>query len=124
MLPFNFLYKYVYFQKSCTNNNINANVNDIAVFTLIGSDLNRYVNMLNIIIPAVNEMNLPGQNIPSKPFTADSVAFMKIQVIGMPNNISNHLTSLAHDHNKGPFNCIHTSIWPNIKRKNANAICL
>jgi hypothetical protein len=52
----------------------NANVNDIAVLIVIDSALNRYVIMLNMIIPAVNEMNLLGQKFPSNPVTNNAVA--------------------------------------------------
>ena len=75
-------------------------------------------------MPAVNDIKRPGQNDPPNPLTDDSVACMNIIVIGKPIMISAHRHSLAHNHNKGPFNCIHTSIWPNMKSKNAIAICL
>ena len=121
---FPFLYKYSYFQKSCTKINNNDNTIDIMVLVVIGSDLNMCVSMLNMNIPAVNDMNRPGQKVPPKPVTADSVAYMNIMVIGMPIIMSAQRNSRAHDHNSGPFNCSQTSTWPSIKRKNANTICL
>jgi len=51
-----------------------ANVKETAVFRVIPSPLKKYVNAVNIIIPETNDANLPGQNCPSNPVTANLVA--------------------------------------------------
>ena len=50
-----------------------ANVKETAVFSVTPSPLKKYVNAVNIIIPETNDTNLPGQNIPSNPVTANLV---------------------------------------------------
>jgi hypothetical protein len=54
-------------------------------------------------IPAVNDMNLPGQNRFSKPETENLVASINNQVIGTPNNIKINLYSFAHGQINGPL---------------------
>jgi hypothetical protein len=98
-----FLYKYTYFQKSCTKIRENANVKDIAVFALIASSRNIYVIMVKMKIPAVNDMNLPGQNKFSKPETENLVASINNHVIGIPNTINKYRYSFAHGQINGPL---------------------
>jgi hypothetical protein len=102
----------------------NANVNDNAVFIVMVSALNKYVIMLNMIIPAVNEINLLGQKLPSNPVTNKEVASRNNQVIGIPNSKRPQRHSRAQGHNNGPLTCNHTSIWPIIKIKNPKITCL
>ena len=80
-----------------------AKSKDTIVFILIPSLQNIYVNTLKIIIPETNDTNLPGQNNPSNPLTANLVASMKRYVIGIPHNINNNLYFLAHGHMIGPL---------------------
>ena len=80
-----------------------ANVKETAVFNVIPSPLKKYVNAVNIIIPETKDANLPGQNNPSNPDTANLVASIKIYVIGNPNKINSNLYFLAHGHTKGPL---------------------
>jgi hypothetical protein len=54
-------------------------------------------------IPAVNDINRPGQNKFSKPETENLVASMNNQVIGIPNTINKYLYSFAHGQIKGPL---------------------
>ena len=68
-----------------------ASNNEIPDFKFIASCLNIYVIMVNIKIPATNDMNLPGQNCPPNPETAYLVASINVHVIGMPNNININL---------------------------------
>ncbi len=96
-------YKYSYFQKICINIIPNANAKQVAVFIVTDSPLNRYVNIVNIVMPATNETNRAGQNSPSKPATARWVASMNNHVIGIPSSISAHRYVLATGHIIGPL---------------------
>ena len=81
----------------------NANINDTIVLSVIGSDLNTYVNMLNTNIPHTKEMNRVGQNSPLNPLTATAVASMNTHDIGIPNNINKYLYCFAHGHRMDPL---------------------
>jgi hypothetical protein len=81
----------------------NANINDIIVLIVIGSDLNIYVNTLNTNIPHTKEMNRVGQNSPLNPLTAIAVASMNTQDTGIPNNINRYLYCLAQGHRMDPL---------------------
>lgn len=85
-----------------------ANVSETAVFKLIASDLKKYVITVKIMIPAVNDMNLPGQNIPSNPRTTKLVASINNHVSGTPSNINENLCCFAHGHSIGPLVWIQT----------------
>ena len=64
-----FKYKYTlinYFQKIWILNKVAAKTNDIAVFILIDSSKKIYVNIVKVIIPKPNAINLPGHTCPSK----------------------------------------------------------
>ena len=91
----------------------NANNNDVAVFNVIASPLNMYVNTVNTVMPHTNATNLPGQNNPSNPDIEFSVAYINIYVIGMPSNAIKNLYFFHSGHTIGPFNCIQTNICPN-----------
>ncbi len=69
------------------------------------------------MIPAVNDMNLPGQNSPLNPCTTRLVASMNNQVMGTPKSINGNLYCLAHGHMIGPFVCIQTIACPNINMR-------
>ena len=81
----------------------NANINDIIVLIVIGSDLNIYVNTLNTNIPHTKEMNRVGQNSPLNPLTEIAVASMNTHDTGIPNNINKYLYCLAQGHRMDPL---------------------
>jgi hypothetical protein len=54
-------------------------------------------------MPATNDVNLPGQNIPSNPLTEYRVASINNQVIGTPKNINAIRYVFAQSHINGPF---------------------
>ena len=58
---------------------------------------------VNMNIPATNEVNRPGQNIPANPLTEYRVASMNSHVIGIPRNINAVRYVFAQSHIKGPF---------------------
>lgn len=91
-----------------------AKSKDTIVFILIPSLQNIYVNMLKIIIPDTKDKNLPGQNNPSNPRTANLVASINKYVIGTPQRINKSLYFLAHGHMIGPLTCIQTIACPNM----------
>ena len=80
--------------------------------------------IVNMNIPAVKEINLPGQNSPPNPETAYRVASMNAHVIGTPSNINAALYVLAQSHSKGPFTCTQTTICPKRNIEKDNTICL
>jgi hypothetical protein len=81
----------------------NANINDILVLSVMISDLNTYVNMLNTNIPEANDMILLGQNSPPNPFTAIAVASMNTHDTGIPNNKNMILYCLAQGQRMDPL---------------------
>ena len=73
------------------------------VLSVMASDLNIYVSMLNTKIPEANDMILLGQNSPLKPLTAMVVASMNTHDTGMPNNKNKSLYCLAHGQRMDPL---------------------
>jgi hypothetical protein len=106
--------KYSYFQKSCINIIENANTKHVAVLTVTDSPRKRYVIKVKIMIPDTNDKNLPGQNSPPNPVTANRVASIKRYVIGMPQSINAQRHSFAHGHIIGPLTCIQTIDCPKV----------
>ena len=81
----------------------NANINDIPVLSVMISDLNTYVNMLNTNMPEANDMILLGQNSPLKPLTAMAVASINTHDTGIPNNKNKSLYCLAQGQRMDPL---------------------
>ena len=63
---------------------------------------------VNTNMPVTNDVNLPGQNMPSNPLTEYRVASMNNHVMGTPKNINAMRYVFAQSHIKGPFTCTQT----------------
>ena len=87
MMKINFI---SYFQNNCTNNIIKLNTKHIAVLIVIGSPNNVTDNIVNIIVPKTNPINLDGHNCPLKCSTIKPTDVMNNIEIGIPNNTTAH----------------------------------